>query len=225
MHRETPLDFWLSVGTIISLFVPIWGVLLAPSGLISVPEYLLIIGGVALLIIIVTLVYAKLKNRVFLNRFATGYLGGLIGTGVIHIFLYIGIATGMIPNLIYVLGNLALGRGIQETPSTGALVMGLVYHYLLNGAAWGAAYGLLIGKGRWWYGAFYGMGIWAVLMISPTFYALKITTPGPILGLFLVAMLLVAHLCYGSVIGYIVYRFTFPEVGIEGSKAMRPAYR
>jgi hypothetical protein len=225
IHTQTPLDFWLSVGTIIALFVPIWGVLLAPSRLISVPEYLIIAGGIALLMIIVTLVYAKMNNRILLNRFIIGYIGGLVGTGVIHIFLQIVVITGMGPNLIYVLGNLALGRGLQETPSTSALVMGLIYHYLLNGAAWGAAYGILIGKGRWWLGAFYGMGVWAVLMISPAFYALRFSAPEPIFGLLLIAFLLIGHLCYGGTIGYIVYRYAFPEVGMEGSKAMRPAYR
>ncbi len=49
MHREKPLDFWLTIAVIISLFVPIWGVLLAPSRHISVPLYLRIAGVPALL--------------------------------------------------------------------------------------------------------------------------------------------------------------------------------
>lgn len=224
MHRETPLDFWLTVVVIGSLFVPIWGVLLAPTKLISIPMYLAIIGGAALVVVVATLIYAHYRNRVLLNRFVVGYLGGIVGTAVIHIFMIAGIALGMMPNLIYVLGNLALGHGMVATPSIHALTMGLVYHYLLDGAAWGAVYALVIGKAHWWYGAFFGTAVWAALMVSPVFYALRLPELAAQRGALLIAMMLVAHFVYGGIIGYAVYRFVYPEVGIEGAKAIRPAY-
>lgn len=224
MHREIPLDFWLTVATVAALFVPIWGVLLAPSGLISVPWYLIVVGGVALLVVIGTMIYAKLRNRVLLNRFLVGYAGGLVGTAVIHAFMLGGIALNLMPNLIYAIGNLALGHGLTETRSTGALVMGLAYHYIMNGGAWGAVYALLFGKAKWWYGIFYGTAVWAILMVSPVFYALEFPRAAIELGPLLILMMLIAHLFYGGVIGYIVYRFVFPEVGVEGAKAVRPVY-
>lgn len=224
MHRETPLDFWLTVATIASLFVPVWGVLLAPTKLINIPLYLVIVGGAAFVVVAGTLVYAKYKNRILLNRFLLGYLGGLAGTAVIHIFMAAGIALHLMPNLVYVLGNLALGRGMVATPSSAALLLGIAYHYLLNGAAWGAVYALLVGKGKWWFGAFYGAAIWAALMVSPVFYALNLPKLALGRGPLLIVMMLIAHLVYGGIIGYIVYRYVYPEVGIEGSKAIRPTY-
>lgn len=224
MHREEPLDFWLTVATVVALFVPIWGLLLAPSRLISVPMYLLVIGIPALLLVTGVLIYGRLRNKVLLNRFLVGYAGGIAGTLVIHVFLLAGVLMGVMPSLVYTLGNVALGRGFTETASTWALVMGLVYHYMLNGAAWGAVYGLLFGKARWWYGMFFGAAIWAVLMVSPVFYSLNFPRVSPATGLAVIAGMLVAHLFYGGVIGYVVYRYAYPEVGVEGSKAVRPSY-
>jgi hypothetical protein len=192
--------------------------------MIRVPAYLLFVGGAAIVVVIGTLIYARYKNHVLLNRFLVGYAGGLAGTAVIHLFLAAGIALRLTPNVIYALGNLSLGRGMQLTPSTSALAMGLVYHYLLDGAAWGAAYALLVGKARWWYGVFFGIGVWAALVISPVFSALNFPKTAHELGPLLILMLLIAHMFYGGVIGYIVYRFVYPEVGVEGAKAVRPAY-
>jgi len=224
MHRETPLDFWLTVAVVISLFVPIWGVLLAPTRLISVPSYLLFIGSTAFLVIMGVLIYGKLKNRVLLNRFLIGYIGGLIGTAALHVFLIAGSILELTPSLVYSLGNLVLGRGLQETHSENALIIGIGYHYLLNGAAWGAAYALLAGKAKWWYGLFFGLAVWAVFMASPVFYALELPRNAIRYGPLVITLMLIAHLFYGGAVGYIVYRFVFPEVGIEGAKAVRPTY-
>lgn len=224
MHRETPLDFWLTVATVISLFVPIWGVLLAPTKLISIPMYLIVVGGMALLIVIGTLIYAKHRNLVLLNRFLIGYIGGLLGTTVIMLLVMGGVALKLMPNMLYGLGNLALGNGLTDAPSTQAAIAGITYHFLLNGAAWGAAYALIIGKARWWYGVFFGMAVWAAFMVSPVFFVLKFPPKAYEYGAILVLMMLIAHLFYGGIIGYMVYRFAYPEVGIEGSKAIRPIY-
>lgn len=224
MHRETPIDFWITVAVVISLFVPIWGVLLAPSQLINAPLYLAIVGGIAFLIVVGALIYGEYHNRVFVNRFLYGYLGGLIGTAIVHVFMEIGTAMDLMPSMINALGNLALGRGLQDQPSTLAYITGTAYHYLLNGAAWGAVYALIIGKARWWYGVFYGIGIWAILMVSPVFYALDFPQAAAGRGPLLIILMLIAHLLYGGAIGYTVYRFAFPEVGVEGSKAIRPIY-
>jgi len=224
MHRETPLDFWLTIATVVSLFVPVWGVLLAPTEMVAIPKYLLSVGGAALLVVVGALVYGRMRNRVLLNRFLTGYLGGLVGAGIIHVFVILGVLLGMMPNLVYQLGNVALGHGLRDTPGAGVLAVGMIYHYLLNGAAWGAAYGLLLGKVRWWYGLFFGVGVWAVLTVSPAFYALSFPARAHSFGAVVLLGMLVAHLIYGSAIGYCVYRLAFPEVGTEGSKAVRPAY-
>lgn len=189
MHRETPLDFWLTVAVVVSLFVPIWGVLLAPTRLINVPRYLMFIGSAAL-----------------------------------HVFLIAGSMLELTPNLVYSLGNLTLGHGLQETPSESALIIGIGYHYLLNGAAWGAAYALLAGKAKWWYGLFFGMAVWSVFMVSPVFYALELPRNAIRYGPFAITLMLIGHLFYGGTVGYLVYRFVFPEAGIEGAKAVRPTY-
>lgn len=224
MHRETPLDYWLTVATVVSLFVPVWGILLAPSRLVAVPTYLLTIGSAAVLVVIGTLVYAWRRNRVLLNRFVVGYCGGLAGTAVIHAFIAVGFLLHLTPSLIITLGNVALGRDIGTPASALTVVIGLIYHYVLNGAAWGAAYALVLGKERWWYGAFFGMGIWAVLMVSPVFNAMQMGPLNAAYGPMIIVISLFAHLIYGGTIGFIVNRYVFPEVGMEGSKAVRPAY-
>lgn len=224
MHRETRLDFWLTVITVAALFVPIWGILLEPSHLIRVPDYLLYLGIPAFLFVVVVLVYGRLRNRVLLNRFIVGYAAGFIGSFLVHVFLLAGLLAGLAPDLIGVLGKMMLGRPL-DVPVTGSIIAaGVVYHYLLNGAAWGAVYALMFGKTSWWTGLFYGLAIAAVLMISPSFYLIGFQKAGPHFGALILLAIVAVHLIYGGVIGLIVFKFVFPEVGIEGAKAVKPTY-
>jgi hypothetical protein len=224
VHRERPLDFWLTIATVIALLVPIWGILLEPSMLIRVPVYLLVIGIPAGALVIGVLIYAEIQNRVLLNRFLTGYLAGFAGSLVVYICLLIGRVLGLAPDLVGTLGKMMLGVPLNHSATTGILAAGFIYHFLMNGSAWGAIYGLVFGKAPWWFGAFYGLGIAAILLVSPSFYRFGFQAAGSGKGAAILISIVVVHLAYGSTIGLIVRKYVFPEVGVEGAKAIKPTY-
>jgi hypothetical protein len=224
LHRERPLDFWLTMATIGALFIPIWGILLEPSGLISVPRYLLYVGIPALLLVVAVLIYAGLFNRVLLNRFVIGYIAGFIGSSAVHILLLAGRVLHLAPDLTGILGKMMLGIPLDAPTTTTIVIIGLIYHYMLNGAAWGAAYALAFGKTLWWIGVLFGLGIVAVLLISPAFQRFGFEEVGEGRGAIVLISLVFAHVVYGGLIGFIVKKYVFPEVGIEGVKAIKPTY-
>ncbi|MBI3945220.1 MAG: hypothetical protein HY321_04825 [Armatimonadetes bacterium] len=222
MHRERATDFWVSLATVVALFAPIWGVLLQPSGLIRLPLYLLYLGLPALAVVVGALVYGARRNRVLLNRFLVGYAAGAIGTLAITLLMVLGERAMAMPSIVVALGNRVLGRPPSAPASAAVVAVGTLYHFGLNGAAWGAAYALLFGKVPWWQGILFGFFVWAVLVLSPPFYAwgFPAMAPGPLA----LALLLLAHFAYGGLVGLLVYRWVFPEVGMEGMKAVRPLY-
>lgn len=222
MHRERVIDFWLTVAAVVALFVPIWGVLLRPTGLISVPRYLLTLGLPALAVIAGVLVYGAMRNRVLLNRFLIGYAGGLAATAAFTLLIVIAGRWMDAPSVPAALGQWALGRPLTAPVTTTVMAVGLAYHFLLNGAAWGAAYALLFGKAPWWLGLLFGFFVWSVLVLSPPFYGWGMA--GAASGAWLLVGLLLVHFVYGGVLGYVVYRWVFPEIGMEGIKAVRPLY-
>ena len=162
------------------------------------------------------------RNRVLLNRFLVGYAAGLAGTAAISLFMLAAERLLGTPSLIANLGNATLGRPPYAPPTVASLAVGAAYHFLLNGAAWGAAYALLFGKAPWWLGLLFGFFIWSVLVLSPPFY--RWGFPGAAGGVLLLASLLLAHFVYGGVVGAVTQRWVFPEVGMEGVKAIRPLY-
>ena len=222
MHRESVADFWVTAATVVALFVPIWGVLLQPSGMIRLPAYLLWLGVPALLVVAGALAYAGRRNRVLLNRFLVGYAAGFVGTAAITLLMLAGSVMVQMPGIPAVLGNSVLGRPPAAPAPPASLAIGMAYPVLLNGSAWGAAYALLLGKAPWWQGVLFGFLIWAVLVLSPPFYSWGF--PRAAGGGWMLAALLAAHFVYGGVVGGVVARWVFPEIGMEGMKAVRPMY-
>lgn len=222
MHREQTVDFWVTLALVVALFVPIWGVLLQPTGLIRLSSYLLYLGVPALLIVVGGLIYGARRNRVLLNRLLIGYAAGAAGTAVITLFMLVGQWLLGLPSIFGALGNSVFGRPPNAALTAPVLVIGLAYHFLLNGAAWGAAYALLFGKAPWWVGILFGCFVWAVLVLSPPFY--RWGFPEAAAGPLALALLLLAHVVFGGVLGGVVQRWVFPEIGMEGMKAVRPIY-
>ncbi len=222
MHRERVFDFWLTAAVTVALFIPIWGVLLRPTGLIRLPIYLLYLGVPALAVVLGALIYGARRNRVLLNRFLVGYAGGFTATAIFTL-LTVGAGPWLdTPNVAVALGQWVLERPLTAPVTPAVIAVGMAYHFLLNGAAWGAAYALLFGKAPWWLGLLFGFFIWAVLVLSPPFYQWGLA--GAASGAWLLIALLLVHFVYGGIVGYIVYRWVFPEVGMEGIKAIRPLY-
>jgi hypothetical protein len=178
----------------------------------------------ALFLVVIVLIYGRMRNRVLLNRFLIGYIGGFLGSLAVLLIMLPGMLIGITPDLTGTLGKMMLGVPLNQPTTPATLAAGAVYHFFLNGAAWGAAYALLFGKSPWWFGTLYGLGVQAVLMVSPSFYFLGFSRIPMQYGAVILVLLTAAHLAYGTIIGYVVYKHVFPEMGVEGSKAIRPTY-
>ncbi|MGO9644493.1 MAG: hypothetical protein ACLPY5_07070 [Candidatus Bathyarchaeia archaeon] len=179
---------------------------------------LLLIPSVALVLIIAG--YARHYERRLGNRLIMGLLSGLVATVGLELFRVPGYAvlhwlpgddmvsfpgvllTGVASNLMEAMPYMAL----KEPAPIVALLAGGLWHFW-NGATFGAVYAMVMGKGKWWYGAIWGSIIeqgmmvapWLVMMVGP--YGIHYGA-----GYNIVTVTWLAHIAFGSILGLLVYR-------------------
>lgn len=91
--------------------------------------------------------------------------------------------------------------------SLDAFMAGVLWHFW-NGATFGIIYALIIGKGRWWHGVIWALGIEIVMMVAPYLIMMK----GPfgmqhMDGYNLFVITLVAHIAFGAILGILVQKW------------------
>jgi hypothetical protein len=145
------------------------------------------------------------KSPLLFNRFATGLVGGLAATLALDIIrLPATLLFKGAPDWVPMIGQHLVGDMIGIAPTTEAIALGYGYHYLLIGALQGAAYSLILRRGRMHWGTLVGAVAGLIMIALPQARMLIVAT-----GFDLVtasAIWLVAYTVAGTVLGAVVQR-------------------
>lgn len=134
-----------------------------------------------------------------------GITGGLIGTVGLEIIRHSGFLLGGMPGELPKLMGVLLVDRFAQGPSPLSNLAGWGYHFW-NGTAFGIIYSLLIGKGRSWMGAIYGIIIGIGFMASPAALSLGVGLFGADFGWGFPVTVTLAHLLFGFLLGLVVQR-------------------
>jgi hypothetical protein len=240
VHRESRLDLLLTLVAVAAAFVPILGMLLAGLKAVMLDDWYRTAALPAAVVLVLITIYAALWNRVMLNRILVGFVAAFIGSVGLDIVRLSGVAIGVMPDIPAAVGMMASGmmrqmmmQGQEPGPPPfgvlpwqagmplGVILLGFFYHLVLNGAFWGMAYTMLLGRVRWWVGPVYGVVIWLIMMVSPPFLMMGYTLFGLNHGLLPAIITFFAHVVYGGVLGLLAERWLVHETGPEGIRAWR----
>ena len=160
-----------------------------------------------LLILLLALTAHWLKYKDVKRQILTGILAGLVGTIGLEIVREIGFRLGGMPgDMPKLLGVLLLNR-FASGPDFWSNLAGWGYHFW-NGASFGIIFSLLLGRAKPWKGIIYGILVGIGFMISPATKSLGIGTFGLQFkdGYQFLTTVTLAHIVFGGVMGWIVYR-------------------
>jgi hypothetical protein len=178
------------------------GLIVAIFARVSLAAVLAGLGGFCLLVgLWVRAQTSPAVRRELAARARTGALAGLVATlgydavrlGVVALFALRVRPLEALPHF----GALLLGTGASPRAM---LVAGTAFHYA-NGVLFGAAYALVVGARRWWYGILWGLALELLMMlVYPRWLSLA-----KVIGEFTVVSL-IGHLVYGTILGTAVSR-------------------
>lgn len=195
----------VAIAAAVLCLVPTIGFLMAWHMQVDLRAFTLFATLPALLALGACELFLVRKSPLLFNRFATGLVGGLIATLALDL---IRIPASQLfkgaPDWVPMIGQHLVGDMIGIAPTTEALVLGYGYHYLLIGALQGAAYSLILGRGRVHWGTMVGVVAGLVMLALPQARLLTVAT-----GFDLVtasAIWLVAYTVAGTVLGAVVQR-------------------
>jgi hypothetical protein len=144
-------------------------------------------------------------ERNLFRQIRTGILAGLIGTIGLEIVRETGFRLGGMPGeLPELMGVLLLNR-FADGPNVISNIAGWSYHFW-NGASFGIIYSIIIGKGKIWIGAIFGLLVGVGFMISPVVVALGVGHFGMDFGWGFPVTVIMAHLAFGAILGWFVFR-------------------
>lgn len=194
-----------SVLAAVLCFVPLVGFLAAWHMRVELPQFTR--AGVlpALVLLAVCEWYLVRRSPLLFNRFASGLVGGLVATLLFDLVRVPGaLAMKGAPDLAPVIGQHLTGEAIGIAPSMKAIALGYGYEYLLVGALLGAAYSLILGRGRWYWGTICGL-VAGIGFVSLPQFGLFSVAEGFSLPM-ASAFYLVAFLVAGTALGAVVQR-------------------
>lgn len=140
-----------------------------------------------------------------MKQMLNGLIGGLIATVGLEVVRHVGFLLGGMPGeMPKLMGVLLLDRFAQG-PSAVSNLAGWGYHFW-NGAAFGIIYSLLFGRGKVWKGTLYGILIGVGLMVSPVVNSLGVGYFGVDFGWGFPATVTLAHIVFGTILGFYVFR-------------------
>jgi hypothetical protein len=147
------------------------------------------------------------------KQIRNGALGGVLGTIGLEIVRESGFRLGAMPGeLPQLMGVLLLNR-FAEGPSVLSNIAGWSYHFW-NGAAFGIIYSIAIGKGRIRIGTIFGILVGVGFMVSPVVVALGVGRFGVDFGWGFPVTVTIAHIVFGTVLGWFIYRQNDAGIGI-----------
>ncbi|AVR45080.1 hypothetical protein C7S20_07250 [Christiangramia fulva] len=170
-----------------------------------------------ILIFIVLLFIHNLKFSLLKRQIITGILAGFAGTIGLEIVRIIGYKIGWMPgNLPQLMGVLLLDQ-FATGPNLTSNLAGWAYHFW-NGAAFGIIYSLLTGRGKIWMGMVFGFLIGVGFMVSPVVKSLGIGIFGLQFkdGYQFIMTVVLAHLAFGAVLGFLVKKMNKGTPGFPG---------
>lgn len=177
-------------------FLPLFALFGPALGLVSVETYELALVLPVLVAVVATGVVAAWRYPPLLKRMLAGLWAGVLGVVVYDLAYMVAAAAGYTQSLV------PLWTGVGGSESA---LGGLFHHWVTFGALWGMAYGLVAGKARWFYGAIFGLALWA----NVATFALFVPFGGPFVpGATATAMaILLAGFClFGAVVGLVNQR-------------------
>ena len=142
-----------------------------------------------------------------------GLLAGMISTLGLEIVREIGFHLGGMPgDMPKLLGVLLLNQFAQG-PDTLSNIAGWSYHFW-NGASFGIIYSILFGRGQKWGGIVYALFIGIGFMASPAVIPLGVGHFGVDFGVGFPITVLLAHLAFGTILGWLVYKWNKENLSI-----------
>jgi hypothetical protein len=164
-----------------------------------------LIPSVAVLILVFLISYFRgLKD--FSIQIRNGLLAGLIGTLGLEIVRETGFHLGGMPgDMPKLLGVLLLNQ-FALGPDTLSNIAGWSYHFW-NGASFGIIYSVMFGRGQKLWGIIYALLIGVGFMMSPAVVAMGVGHFGVNFGIGFPITVLLAHLAFGSLLGWIVFKW------------------
>lgn len=141
------------------------------------------------------------------NRLWTGIWVGAVVTGTLDVVRLTGFYLGLMPgNMPWMFGVLILNT-MAEGPTPFSDLLGYLYHYWV-GACFGLTLTLVCGKVRWWAGLIWGLLIELGMMTTPPMVvAMDTGYFGLKSGFGLLGVSLLAHIVYGTFLGFLAERY------------------
>jgi Family of unknown function (DUF6789) len=144
-------------------------------------------------------------ERKLFREIVTGMVAGLIGTIGLEIIRETGFRLGGMPGeLPELMGVLLLNR-FADGPNLLSNIAGWSYHFW-NGASFGIIYSIIIGRGKIWMGTIFGILVGIGFMMSPVVIALGVGHFGVDFGWGFPVTVLLAHIAFGTILGWLVFR-------------------
>ena len=163
-----------------------------------------LIPSIVFLAIILVISWFAGEHQLF-RQIRTGILAGLVGTIGLEIVREIGFRLGGMPGeLPELMGVLLLNR-FADGPSLLSNIAGWSYHFW-NGASFGIIYSLFIGRGRYRTGTIYGILVGIGFMMSPVVVAMGVGHFGVDFGWGFPVTVILAHIAFGTVLGWFVFK-------------------
>ena len=132
--------------------VPTAGWLLAWHMQLDLGAFMLYAVVPALVALAACELYLASRSPLLFNRLVAGLVGGVAGMLAFDLVRLPGAYMAKwAPDWVPLIGQHLLDETIGIAPTMRASALGVGYHYLLIGALMGAAYSLILGKGRWWW--------------------------------------------------------------------------
>lgn len=153
------------------------------------------------------------------RQIVTGIAGGFLATAALEVVRETGYHLGGMPgDMPKLLGVLLLDR-FALGPSALSNLAGWSYHFW-NGAAFGIVFSLIFARAAWWMGLLYAIVIALIFMSSPAVVAMGVGHFGVDFGPGFAATVLVAHIAFGSVLGWYACRHNADTPNILGRVRM-----
>jgi hypothetical protein len=145
----------------------------------------------------------KSREPEIASRLRRGAIAGALATVALEAIRYTGFRLGYMPGNLPELMGVLLANRFALGPSTWSTVLGFIYHFW-NGACFGMIFALLFFRRPVWWAAAYGILIGFGFLLSPVVQSLGVGFMGRDFGWHFAATVLVAHLAFGTALGFLL---------------------
>jgi len=174
-----------------------------------------LIPSIVFLVIVMVVAWLSGERPLF-RQIRTGILAGLIGTIGLEIVRETGFRLGGMPGDLPELMGVLLMNRFADGPNLLSNIAGWSYHFW-NGASFGIIYSIIIARGNIWIGTIFGILVGIGFMMSPVVIALGVGHFGVDFGWGFPITVLLAHIAFGTILGWFVFRKNEGQTSILSS--------